>query len=156
MALTDSMANFLDRYKTYNYMRATFIADPYDTKSALGNSTILDDYRKVGINLMLPQERKKEEQILKTRTNLYRIRYNENCLDFASAIANARYPERNETSQSTRVFTLPVHDFTSHARTSLEYLVTYILENPLIDKKRVADDIRPKRNYLTGALEYSR
>jgi hypothetical protein len=114
MALTDSMANFLERYKTYNYMRATFIADPYDTKSALGNSTILDDYRKVGINLMLPQERNKEEQILKTRTNLYRIRYNENCLDFASCISNARYPERSETSQATSTNTKPVHDWSSH------------------------------------------
>jgi len=80
----------------------------------MGNSTILDDYRKVGINLMLPQERKKEEQILKTRTHLYRIRYNDNCLDFASAIMNARYPERSENSQSTKSFTLPIHDWTSH------------------------------------------
>ena len=64
----------------------------------MGNSTILDDYRKLGINLMLPQERSKQEQILKTRTNLYKIRYNDNCLDFASAILNARYPERKEDS----------------------------------------------------------
>ena len=70
MVLTDPMAEFLNRYRTYNYMRAVFIADPYDTKSALWNSTILDDYRKVGINLLLPQERKKEEQIMKTKTNM--------------------------------------------------------------------------------------
>ncbi len=156
MMLNDAMANFLTRYKTYNYMRATFIADPYDTKSAMWNSTILDDYRKVGINLMLPQERKKEEQILKTRTNLYRIRYNDNCLDFASAIMNARYPERNETSQSTKAFTLPVHDFTSHARTALEYLVTYLLENPTINKPRVVEDTRPMRDFLTWKLVYQK
>lgn len=114
MQISDIMYKFMERYKNYNYKKAVFIADPYDTKSAMGNSTILDDYRKVGINLMLPQERKKEEQILKTRTHLYRIRYNENCLDLASAIMNARYPERSENSQSTKIFTLPVHDWTSH------------------------------------------
>ena len=38
---------------------------------------------------------------MKTRTNIYRIRYNDNCLDFASAIMNAKYPERSETSQAT-------------------------------------------------------
>ena len=35
MMLTDAMSNFLARYKTYNYTRATFIADPYDTKVAM-------------------------------------------------------------------------------------------------------------------------
>lgn len=98
---------------------------------------------------MIPQERNKTEQILTTRTNIYRIRYNENCLDFASAIMNARYPERSETSQSTSVQNKPIHDWTSHSRTALEFFMTYTKENPLVEKKRVADDIRPKRNYLT-------
>jgi len=152
MQIEDIMYRFLERYSKYNWKKAVFIADPYDTKSAMGNSTILDDYRKVGINLMLPQERSKEEQILKTRTNLYRIRYNENCLDFASAISNARYPERLDSSNSTKAFTLPVHDWTSHARTALEYFVTYFLENPLIEKKRIIEDTRLIRDYRCGTL----
>lgn len=155
MVITDTMAEFLNRYKTYNYMRAVFIADPYDTKSALWNSTILDDYRKVGINLLLPQERKKEEQIMKTKTNMYRIRYSEHCLDFASCMMNAKYPERNENSQSTRSFTLPIHDWTSHARTSFEYLCTYLVENPTIEKKKVIDT-RPRRDFATWRLIYPR
>jgi len=131
--MNDNLLSFQERYKQYNRRKAIFISDPYDTKQAMGNSTILDDYRKVGINLMLPEERNKQEQILKTRTNLYRIRYNENCKDFASAILNARYPERKEDSNSTKPFVLPVHNRTSHARTALEYFVTYMLENPLYD-----------------------
>jgi hypothetical protein len=156
MQLDDNMYQFLERYKNYDWRRATFISDPYDTKSSLGNSTILEDYRKVGINLMLPQERKKEEQILKTRTNIYKIRYNANCEDFASRILNARYPERKEDSNSTKTFTLPVHDWTSHARTALEYLMTYICENPLVKKPRVAEDTRPMRNYTTGQLMFKK
>lgn len=105
---------------------------------------------------MLPQQRDKTEQILTTRTNIYRIRYNENCLDFASAIMNARYPERSETSQATSSQNKPVHDWSSHFRTALEYFMTYVKENPLITKEKVAVDTRPKRNYLTGSLEYKK
>ena len=148
--------NFLERYKNYNWRKATYISDPYDTKVAMWNSIILEDFRKVWINLLTPSMLDKQEQILTTRTNLYRIRYNENCLDFASSIMNARYPERSETSQSTSVQNKPIHDWTSHYRTALEYFLQYTKENPLVNKERVVVDTRPKRNYLTGALEYSR
>lgn len=83
---------------------------------------------------MLPLQRSKVEQILKTRTNLYRIRYNNNCLDFANAILNARYPERKEDSESTKDNVLPVHNWTSHARTALEYFVTYYEENAQVSR----------------------
>lgn len=94
--ISNNQYEFLERYKNYNWRKATFISDPYDTKVAMGNSTILEDFRKVGINLMIPSERKKSEQIMITRTNLYKIRYNEHCLDWASAMMNSRYPERKE------------------------------------------------------------
>lgn len=45
--LNNSQMAFKDRYVNYDWRRATFISDPYDTKQAMGNSTILDDYRKV-------------------------------------------------------------------------------------------------------------
>ena len=153
-ALTYNQEQFLSRYKKYNRRKAIFIADPYDTKSALWNSTILDDYKKVWINLFLPEERRKTEQILKTRTNIYRIRYNDNCKDFASAILNSKYPERKETSQATTEIVLPVHNWTSHFRTALEYFITYILENPLIETKRILQDDRPIRNKVTWKLIY--
>tara|TARA_R110000868_G_scaffold75006_10_gene216757 strand:- start:3239 stop:3553 length:315 start_codon:yes stop_codon:yes gene_type:complete len=85
---------------------------------------------------MLPEERRKSEQILKTRTNMYRIKYNDNCKDFASAIMNAKYPERKEGSNATTEILNPVHNRTSHYRTSLEYLITYLLENPQYEKPK--------------------
>ena len=150
MQMNNIMDEFMNRYKEYDYTRATFISDPYDTMSAMWNSTILDDYKSVWINLMLPQERSKKEQILKTRTNLYRIRYNKNCEDFAWAILNAKYPVRKEDSMSTKPFVLPVHDWTSHYRTAFEYLITYWLENPLVDTKKnqILEDTRPVKDYL--------
>lgn len=141
---------FLKRFQTYNTHKAIYISDPYDTKSAMWSSSILDDYRKNGINLFLPQERNKQEQILKTRTNIYRVRYNDNCIDFASAIMNARYPDKSNNSTTDN--TKPVHNWTSHYRTALEYLICYLLENPLAEKRKVVKDTRVRRDYVTGKL----
>ena len=33
--LNNNQMAFVDRYKNYDWRRATFISDPYDTKSAL-------------------------------------------------------------------------------------------------------------------------
>jgi hypothetical protein len=49
--------------------------------------------------------------------------------EFVSSLQNARYPERNETSQSTSDNYKPIHDQTSHFRTSYEYLVNFIIES---------------------------
>ena len=153
-AMNYEQDTFLDRYRNYNWRKAIFVSDPYDTKSAMWSSTILDDYKKVGINLFLPSERSKKEQITKTRTNIHRIRYTDRCLDFAWAILNARYPEIKEWSNRTSDNNNPVHDYTSHYRTALEYWVTYMLENPSFKKRRVLEDTRPKRNLVTWQLIY--
>ena len=152
--LTYSQEKFLNAYKTYNWRKALFVSDPYDTKSAMWNSTILDDYRKVGINLMLPWERKKVEQIQKTRSNIYRLRYDHKAVPFADAVMNSTYPVRRETSQATTLNILPVHNQFSHFRTALEYWVTYMLENPIIKKDRVVEDKRPVRDMRTWKLIY--
>ncbi len=152
--VSNEQIRFLDRYKQYNWQKATFISDPYDTHSTLNQSTIFDEYRKTGIYLQIPQERNKKEQIMKTRSNIYRVRYNDNCLDFASAILNARYPDRSENSSSTKPIENPIHDWTSHARTALEYWIVYLLENPVAEKKRVVTDTRAIRDYRTWKLTY--
>lgn len=47
------------------------------------------------------------------------------------SIDYARYPKRTDTSQSTAAIALPIHDYTSHHRTSTEYLaVNFELPNP--------------------------
>jgi len=132
--LSDDESEFLKRYMTYNWKRAIFVSDPYDTMSAMWNSTIYDDYRKVWINLCIPQERKKVVQIRTTRTNIYRFRFSENAYNWANSIMNSKYPTRWEQSQSTSETTLPVHDWTSHYRTATEYWATYIAENPILNK----------------------
>jgi len=120
--------NFLKRYLNYNWKRAIFISDPYDTHSAVNDTTVSKEYRKVGINLLTPKIIDKKAQIMHTRSNLYRVRYNNNAITFADSIMNARYPEYKENSSRTTPSEIPIHDRTSHYRTALEYLVTYLIE----------------------------
>ena len=82
---------------------------------------------------------------------MYKFRYNENCLDMATAILNARYPERKESSQSTKPFELPIHDWTSHYRTALEYFVTYMDENKPAQRRKLGD-YEEKRDMVTGEI----
>lgn len=152
--LSNNQLAFLERYRTYNWQRATFVSDPYDTHSKVNQHTIFEEYRNVGIYLNTPMERDKQTQIMKTKANIYRIRYNSNCSDFASALMNARYPERAETSNATTAAVNPVHDWTSHYRTALEYGITFIVENPIQEREAVVVDTRPRRNYVTWELIY--
>ena len=130
--MDDYIFGFYSRYMTYK--PATFIADPYDTHTTWNDTSISKEYAKFGIALTTPQTlmgasgSKIEEQIRITQTNLYRLRIHERCTDFISAIQNARYPERSEGSQSTSGNYKPIHDWTSHYRTALEYAMLSIIE----------------------------
>jgi hypothetical protein len=53
--MTEAQAEFQERLRGYNWQRATFISDPYDTKSRMNDTTIFDEYRKVSINLVMPK-----------------------------------------------------------------------------------------------------
>lgn len=61
--------------------------------------------------------------------------------DWLEAIKQARYPVREETSQATTPITLPIHDWTSHSRTSMEYFFINIdlYANIEVDKPAWAD-----------------
>lgn len=150
--LNDLQQEFFERFKTYNTKSAIFISDPYDTHSTLNNSTIFQEYQKVWIYLNIPQNRNKVQQIQMTRSNILKYKISENCVDFASAIINAKYPEIKETTNSTSEHRLPVHNWTSHYRTSLEYLTTYLIENELTKVNKIIDD-RPVRDYLTWEIK---
>ena len=161
MKLNDNEAQFLERYKGYNWKRATFVSDPYDTTTTIKNIhntqwiVIKEEYKKVGINLNTPKRIAVKTRIMNTKAQIYRLRVHIRNEWFISSIQNARYPEVGETSNRTTAADMPVHDWTSHNRTSLEYWVAWLLENIVWEKKRVATDTRPTRNKLTGELIYN-
>lgn len=134
MALNDNELAFFNRYQNYNWRQATFVSDPYDTHSKVVNShhpdwiVIYNEYARVWIHLNTPntKDNPKTTQILRTRNEIGRLRVNERCMDFISAIQNAIYPEPWNRTQPVD---LPIHDWTSHYRTALEYITIYLLDN---------------------------
>jgi len=147
--LTSVEMEFYERYVKYTAPgRAIFISDPHDYKTTLNESTISQEYEKVGIVLNAPKMRRNlRDQILITRNNLHRIRIKEGNDAFVDCIMNAHYPrsvgsvyddsvDTNDTSTRTKATNEPVHDWTSHMRTNLEYLVNFITENEVMDASR--------------------
>lgn len=57
----------------------------------------------------------------KTQMLFRRLHINEDLEYFISALRSARYPARPELSQATTAVAKPIHDWTSHFRTALEY-----------------------------------
>jgi hypothetical protein len=127
MPLDNEQLAFFIRMRT-NYFGATYIGDPYDTNSTVNDDTIGKKYEQRGIYLNIFDTRRypKQNQIDITRGIMTRVRVHPRCSDFSSCISNARYPTRSDNSQSTAEIRLPIHDKTSHYRSALEYLCTYI------------------------------
>ena len=161
MWLNNLESDFLQRYMNYNWKMATFVWDPYDTNTTIRNIhntqwvVISEEYRKVGIHMNTPQRIDVKTRIMNTQAQIYRLRVDERCMDFISSIQNARYPTVPETSARTTVPDKPIHDWTSHYRTALEYGVAWLLENE-VKPQKTAKDTRPRRDFRTWKLVYSK
>jgi hypothetical protein len=95
----------------------------------------------------------KEEQIEVTRKNIYKIRYDARNKDFRASIMNCRYPTSDRITSRTTAATLPIHDKTSHYRTALEYIASYLEFNMASRKKKVhVRDNRLIKDWRTGKL----
>lgn len=90
---------------------------------------------------------------MRTRSNIYRYKLAERCIDLVNVISNARYPEVKENSNTTQPKELPVHDWTSHGRSALEYLTCFLIDN---DKQSVKEEKQkiPYKNPITGEMSY--
>ena len=132
MQLNDQQTLFFARLLTYKH--AIYISDPYDTDSTMNDTSIAKEYEKVGVSLCTPDVGRGrmgniKEQIRIATQNLHRVVVNPTlCQEFISAMQNARFPERAENSNSTSENLRPVHDFTSHFRTSFEYLILFLTQ----------------------------
>ena len=163
----DSALEFLERLK--GYKNAIFIADPYDTNSTWNDTSIVKIYRNFGITLNTPDRKNGiQERIRVCRINMGRIEVsvdtedaNSTNWEFVSSLQNARYPKRDETSQSTSSNHNPIHDGTSHFRTAFEYLINFIIEQE--ETMGIIGWVRQKQsekrmvqvpNYVTGELEW--
>lgn len=163
----DEALSFLDRIKDYNI--PIFIADPYDSNSTWDDTSISKIYRNYGITINTPDRKKMiQDRIRVCQLNMGRIEVNVDTEDakslnwgFVSAMQNARYPERNDTSQSTTENYKPVHDQTSHFRTSFEYLVNFIVEQEeslwiiwWVRQKEREKELVQVPDYITGETRW--
>lgn len=152
------LADFYSRWMTYK--KAIFIGDPYDTNATWNDTSIANEYRKVGITISVPMIAKWvkgniAEQIRITQQNLSRIKVSLRCTEFISAIQNAKYPTRKETSTATTENIKPIHDWTSHFRTALEYWVLFLVWNEADVKPKKVPKLRAIADYITGEMRYT-
>lgn len=100
--------------------------DPDVSKRSLisGTSTRME-LKKVGINVqtnrMANDFASRREQTKITLQEGIEININSRTQKWILCMENARYPERSENSQATTAVNLPIHNWTSHGRTSFEY-----------------------------------
>lgn len=132
--LNQSELEFMERFSQYK--TPVFIADPNDSDASMDKTSIRKIYKWVGIHIVTPKliqakgKGRVETQVQLVKQNMDRFQVNiPQCDEFISAIQNATYPKRSEDSQATTANTVPVHNWTSHYRTALEYLTMYICEN---------------------------
>lgn len=153
----NNVLSFYERYAKYR--QATFIADPNDTHSKWNDTSIASEYAKVGIILTVPNilrglHGQVDEQIRLVRQNIHRFRIHPRCEQMMTAVQNARYPQGSENSQNTTVRATPIHDWTSHYRTALEYGVMSVIEgegkmHTTPQKKQIITEIP---DHVTGQL----
>lgn len=129
--------------KHRNWQPAIHYGDPTGSNRdrARGTSWIAD-LRKYGITVNTnPSEFDLKTRIHKTKLLIRRLVVDKSLTDFIDAMENCRYPDRGEDSQSTAPIDKPIHDWTSHYRTALEYYAV----NEKVRGEKKATVITPSR-----------
>lgn len=73
-------------------------------------------------------------------------------------IQNARYPQPSENSQTTTPVVKPIHDWTSHARTAMEYLCVNLeqpqslVKLPVSPHQRILQKMQENQEYVDDVL----
>lgn len=117
----------IDLHKKWQITSITHFGDPDVNKRSLKDKeSTADVLKKHGIVVQSKDWAGREWKDLKEPTLLSfrRLEINELRNEyFISAMRNAKYPKRRENSQSTSEVLKPVHDWTSHFRSSYEYFI---------------------------------
>jgi hypothetical protein len=131
-----------------HFPRAMHYGDPdvYKRSVASGTSAY---HVLAGHNIIIQTNQKDNDFAERKRKTELGIRNIEginmpNCVEFYNALSNARFPQRNPTSQSTNEKIKPIHDGTSHYRSALEY---YFVNEPLFAIMERPEPERLKRAY---------
>lgn len=160
LILDDAQQLFFERYK--NYYSPTFIADPYDTDSAMNDTTIRREYAKYGIHINLPTIQRGlygnvQEQIRITTTMLPRFKVDRGAKTVISAMQNSTYPTLKPGSTRSSPIITPIHNKWSHTRTAVEYFCLYKYDQEKKIEARTQLRVTGKKewaNPITGEVVY--
>lgn len=127
--------------KHKRWQEATHYGDPTgNSKNQTSNNSVIGQLKAHGIYVNTNyQEFDLKTRIHKTKLLIRRLLVDKDQYEFIEAIQGSRYPQRSESSQATGPITKPVHDWTSHFRTALEYFA--VNESNVI--KKSATVIKP-------------
>ncbi|MGI5828369.1 MAG: LAGLIDADG family homing endonuclease [Patescibacteria group bacterium] len=113
-----------------NYPKAIHFGDPdVKKRSLLTGTSTRQELEKAGIYVQCID--KNDFYFRREKTKIYlqagiEINANPRTEYAYEAFKSARYPQREETSQATTPIALPIHDWTSHPRTSMEFFFVNI------------------------------
>jgi hypothetical protein len=114
--------------RTSRYKNAIHYGDPDVAKRSMTSTTLTSNKQELmeaGIYVQTnPQSNDFASRREKTKLMFqkgFEVNDTPGTAMWIECIDNARYPERLETSQATTAINLPIHDWTSHHRTSTEY-----------------------------------
>lgn len=125
---TDDDLKAIESFK--NHPKGVHFGDPdVKKRSLLTGTSTRQELEKVGVYVQCIDKNDFYIRREKTKVELQQgIEINANPRNeyFYEAIKSARYPQRKEDSQATTPVALPIHDWTSHPRTMMEYLFVNI------------------------------
>lgn len=125
---TDDDLKAIESFK--QYPKGIHFGDPdVKKRSLLTGTSTRQELEKVGVYVQCIDKNDFYIRREKTKVELQQgIEINANPRNeyFYEAIKSARYPQRKEDSQATTEISLPIHDWTSHPRTMMEYLFVNI------------------------------
>lgn len=142
--------------RTKNYLRAIHYGDPDVKKRSMSSAdltSVNQELRNIGVYVQTnTQANTFVNRREKTKVRLQKgleVNKTPGTDYWIESIDGARYPQRPDTSQATTAVNLPIHDWTSHHRTSTEYFcVNY---EPPIDVSHVEtqEQIFDEEGFLT-------
>lgn len=157
---TDEEFRLIEDHK--GWQDAIHYGDPTgDNMNQTSRTSVIKQLREMGIYVQSKRgiDFTFKQRHTATQLLIRRLKVDKDLADFIDAIQNARFPQKSELSQSTNEIVKPVHDWTSHYRTALEfYAVNEDLRragrNKLVNKAAdMAEDLvdnflklRPKPN----------
>ena len=141
--------------KHKGWQAATHYGDPTgDNKHQSSGTSVIQQLKIAGILVNINRKMFGiSDRIQKTKLLIRRLSVDSRLNDFIDAIQNARFPNRTDLSQSTSDNAKPVHDWTSHYRTALEYYAVNENLKQIANVGKIVHEVKRRANAFDDRLK---